>query len=178
MIILIGPSASGKTEVAKLLGLKYHLKKVVTHTTREKRFNEVNGIDYHFVSQEQFLALKDQDYFIEITLYNGNYYGTSKKEISNDKVLIVDPNGLKIFKGLSDKNIISFYMMANNDTRFNRMIIRGDTLELAKSRIANDLLQFQSPMSLEIDYYIDTEVMNIEQATDRVYCLYQSKLNA
>ena len=39
MLILVGPSASGKTEIAKLLDVKYHLTKIVTHTTREKRIN-------------------------------------------------------------------------------------------------------------------------------------------
>ena len=43
MIILYGPSACGKTEVAKLLASSYSIKKVITHTTRSKRINEVNG---------------------------------------------------------------------------------------------------------------------------------------
>ena len=52
MIILIGPSASGKTEIAQILEKKYNLKKVITHTTREKRINEKDNIDYYFVNKE------------------------------------------------------------------------------------------------------------------------------
>ena len=54
MLILIGPSASGKTEVAKLLAKKYNITKIVTYTTRAPRVNEVNGVDYNFVSVEEF----------------------------------------------------------------------------------------------------------------------------
>ena len=52
MLILIGPSASGKTEVAKLLAKKYNITKIVTYTTRAPRINEINGVDYNFVSVE------------------------------------------------------------------------------------------------------------------------------
>ena len=54
MLIIIGPSASGKTECAKILEKKYNLKKVITHTTRLPRINEINNIDYHFVNKETF----------------------------------------------------------------------------------------------------------------------------
>ncbi len=48
MIILVGASASGKTEVAKLLARKYGIRKVVTHSTRPLRSGEVNAVDYLF----------------------------------------------------------------------------------------------------------------------------------
>ena len=84
MIILVGASASGKTEVAKYLKQHYGIKKVVTHTTRSMRTNEVDGVDYHFVDKQTFLALKNQNYFVEVTNYNNNYYGTSRDEVSDD----------------------------------------------------------------------------------------------
>ena len=54
MIVLVGASASGKTELAKQLYQTYGYKKCITTTTREPRKNEVDGIDYHFLSQETF----------------------------------------------------------------------------------------------------------------------------
>ena len=97
MLILVGPSASGKTEIAKLLDVKYHLTKIVTHTTREKRINEKDDIDYHFVSKDTFLNLKSNNEFVETTLYNNNYYGTSKKEIADNKCVVLDPQGAYSF---------------------------------------------------------------------------------
>ena len=52
MILLIGPSASGKTEISKLLGLRYGISKAITHTTRAPRNGEVYGVDYYFVQEE------------------------------------------------------------------------------------------------------------------------------
>ena len=54
MIILVGASASGKTEIAKLIIKKYGFKKMVTTTTRPMRAGEVADIDYHFISKEEF----------------------------------------------------------------------------------------------------------------------------
>ena len=101
MLILIGPSASGKTEVAKLLALKYGITKIVTYTTRPPRVHEVNGVDYNFVSIEEFARLTEENFFVETTYYNSNYYGTAKKDIQDDKCVILDPNGLKSFLKLN-----------------------------------------------------------------------------
>ena len=57
MIILTGPSASGKTLIAYHLQKKYGIKKAITSTTREKRVNEVNGVDYYFVDKNCFLKM-------------------------------------------------------------------------------------------------------------------------
>ena len=54
MIVLSGPSASGKTEVAKRLMNQYGVKRVITTTTRPMRTGEVDGVDYLFVSKEKF----------------------------------------------------------------------------------------------------------------------------
>ena len=59
MIILVGASASGKSVVVKKMIEKYNFKKVVTYTTRDIRVGEVNDVDYHFVSCEDFLNKKN-----------------------------------------------------------------------------------------------------------------------
>jgi guanylate kinase len=176
MIILIGASASGKTEVAKLLGSKYGIQKVVTHTTRHKRDGETDDVDYHFVSFEQFEELKNRGYFVETTFYNGNFYGTSHKEIGDDKVLIVDPNGLDAFQKLHNRRIVTFFMDASETTRLNRMLYRGDALNQAKRRIANDKIDFDPTRINTTDYFIDTERHNIEQIADIVYKTYSDHL--
>ena len=178
MIILVGASASGNTEVAKLLGRKYHLRKVITHTTRGMRQNEVNDIDYHFVDINQFIELKNQDTFVETTVYNGNYYGTSKKEISDDSVLIVDPNGLKAFQDLHHPRIITFYMYASEETRLSRMHERGDSQEKAQSRIHDDRVYFNPDYINKTDFAIDCEHATISEVADQVYHLYKERLNS
>ena len=134
MLILIGPSASGKTVIAKELAAKYNITKIVTYTTRAPRINEVNGIDYNFVSLEEFSSLVEQGFFVETTYYNSNYYGTAKKDIKDDKCVILDPNGLKAFLALNDERIVSIYLDCDEQVRYQRMIERQDSEEYAKKK--------------------------------------------
>ena len=67
MLVLIGPSASGKTEIAKILIRDFGMKKLVTYTTRPARPGEQDGIDYHFVTVDEFKALDEAEEFVETT---------------------------------------------------------------------------------------------------------------
>lgn len=176
MIVLVGPSASGKTEAAKLLYSIYGIKKVITHTTRPMRIGEKDDVDYHFVSKEEFLKLKEKNYFIETTLYNGNYYGTSKSEVSDNKVLIVDPNGVKSILSLNDPRIIIFRLNADSTTRFNRMIIRGDSIENIEQRISKDKDVFSEDALSFKSINIDTEKMTLLEIAKFIYETYQDEL--
>lgn len=177
MIILVGASASGKTEVAKLLTKMYHINKVVTHTTRPIRVNEKNHVDYHFVSKEEFLALKAKGAFIETTIYNDNYYGTSKKEIADDKLLIVDPNGLHAFLEIKDAKFVTFLLEAKEDTRLKRMLSRGDKKENAMKRIENDRISFDINAIGKTDYYINSESLSLEEMTVEIFKTYLKHLH-
>ena len=67
MILLVGASASGKTEIAKYLRTRYGMVKAITHTTRAMRVGERQDVDYHFVSKDEFLRLKGEAAFVERT---------------------------------------------------------------------------------------------------------------
>ena len=82
MVILSSPSGAGKTTISKKLQQKYQNFKIsVSHTTRTPRPNEVDGIDYFFVSHEEFKKLIEKNEFYEYAEIFGNYYGTSKKSV-------------------------------------------------------------------------------------------------
>lgn len=176
MIILSGPSASGKTEVAKILQLNYGIAKVVTHTTRPMRCGERDGIDYHFVSKEEFHRLKEAGSFVETTEYSGNCYGTSKKEIADDKVLIVDPNGMHAFQSLGDPRIVIFRLEAAPEIRFNRMMIRGDELPLIKERLERDVEVFSDAAFTGVKNVIATDFLTIPDVAARVFKIYRETL--
>ena len=55
MLILLGPSASGKTETAKIMINRYPISRVVTCTTRPMRVNEIDSFDYHFLTETDFM---------------------------------------------------------------------------------------------------------------------------
>lgn len=176
MIVLVGASASGKTEVARALKNKYGLTKIITHTTRAMREKEIDGVDYHFVSVEDFLNLKKDNYFVETTEYNGNYYGTSRKEIEDNKVLVVDPNGLHDFVALGDHRIVTFFLNAAESTREKRMLLRGDHPEAIQKRLENDKTDFSYNNVGRTDFVIDTEKISVEEVADSIYKLYIGRL--
>jgi guanylate kinase len=86
LFILAAPSGAGKSSLIKALLDKHHSTDIhnnamqvsVSHTTRAPRPGEKQGVDYHFVSREEFQRLIEQDAFFEWAEVFGNYYGTSK----------------------------------------------------------------------------------------------------
>lgn len=82
LIILTGPTASGKDAVMKkLLEQNPNWGRIITTTTRSPRPGETEGKDYFFVSKETFQEMQKNEEFLEDIEYSGNYYGTTKKEI-------------------------------------------------------------------------------------------------
>lgn len=174
MILLAGPSASGKTEIAKILMKDFGIRKVVTHTTRSPRIGEKDGVDYHFVTREGFNHLLKDGQFVETTSFNGNLYGSSKKEVADDKVLIVDPIGLKTYLSLHDPRIVSFYFDTSEQTRKERMLSRGDSEEAIESRIQNDREAFKDVA--KTTFRIQNESGSLEELAQKVYRLYREEL--
>lgn len=172
MILLIGASASGKTEVSKLLRKEYGIVKVVTHTTRAPRVNEKNGVDYYFVTKEEFEALKAKNFFVETTTYNGNFYGCSKREVSDDKCLIVEPNGLRSFMALGDQSIVTFLLSATEKTRRERMLLRGDDPAEVEKRLGVDRVDFDSSKIASTDFSIETDERSLSEITNDIYLKY------
>jgi guanylate kinase len=160
MLILIGASASGKTEIAKILINDFGFQKMVTTTTRKKRKNEINHIDYHFVTIKKFLKMKDRNEFLETVQYNNNYYGTPKEGATIDKVLIVEPEGAnKIYKqGIEDTVFI--LLETDEETRKNRMLSRGDNLIQVLDRLHRDDEYFDEKNLIHIDYKMNTSTLD------------------
>ncbi len=82
LFVLAAPSGAGKTTLVKALvkripGLKFS----VSYTTRKRRVNEVEGVDYLFVDAEQFLKLQEHGELLESALVFDNYYGTSRAQV-------------------------------------------------------------------------------------------------
>lgn len=110
MLILVGGSASGKSTIEKILCEKYGYNKIVSYTTRSPREGEIDGVDYHYISKEEFLEKAQSGFFAEIGVYNGWYYGSAVEDCTNDKVAVLTPHGmrqLKIWKSVT----IYFYQL-------------------------------------------------------------------
>lgn len=176
MIILIGPSASGKTEIAKKLISTFGYKKFVTTTTRNKRAGEIDGVDYYFISVDKFKENLANNKFIETTIYNNNYYGSYKSEMDDNKVLIVEPNGLKAFQSLNDPHIISFFIDSSEEDRYERMLKRGDEINDIKRRLHNDRKLFYE--NIKTDFRIINKNKSLEELSIDINNLYLKKIKS
>lgn len=91
VICLVGPTGSGKNEIAKALCHGYGMQKPVTSTTRPRREGEGEN-DYRFLTQRQFVKEARKGAFLETTVYSGHHFGTSAEELDR----IVLPGGLAV----------------------------------------------------------------------------------
>jgi guanylate kinase len=84
LFVVAAPSGAGKTSLVKaLIESTPSIQVAVSHTTRPKRPDEVDGVDYHFVSPETFREMQNQDAFIESAQVFGNLYGTSRQGVES-----------------------------------------------------------------------------------------------
>jgi len=100
LLIISGPSGTGKgTLVKKLMDHDPSFRFSCSVTTRKPRVGEVEGVHYHFVSEEEYARLVEEDAFLEHATVHGNHYGTLRKPVEEmmrrgDNVLLdIDPQG-------------------------------------------------------------------------------------
>lgn len=146
LILLIGCMASGKDTILKEMINEGYAEPVISHTSRPMRKGEKEGIEYHFVSAEEMLKMKENNEFIEFKSYKAAnnekwYYGVNKnsleKGLSKNYILIVDITGMRQIKEYfkDDKNmeITTIFLDVDKETRRKRAIMRDDmTLEKVK----------------------------------------------
>lgn len=168
MLIIVGPSAAGKTEVVKKLMEISHLQKLVTYTTRTMRLHEVEGIDYHFISVDEFKKKLEQNFFFEYVIYNENYYGTAVSDIAPERVVILEPNGLKQYAEKAAGKVKICYLECLEKTREIRMINRADQLAIIKKRLKSDRIFFNDEIRKMADWVIDSEHQSVDQVANEI----------
>ena len=132
MVILSSPSGVGKTTLTKKIQQKYPSFKIsVSHTTRPPRSNEVNGVDYHFVSMEKFKELINQKKFYEYAEIFENYYGTLKANvdqtiIDNDIIFDIDWQGTKQLSKFKNLKLIKIYLITDSKKELKNRLIKRD----------------------------------------------------
>lgn len=176
MIVLVGASASGKTELAKQLYRTYGYTKCITTTTRLPRKNEVDGIDYHFLSPKDFESLQVLNAFYEVTEYNGFSYGIQKKDVNPQGVVIVDPSGANTLVEKAKQDVFVVYVETSELVRKNRMKNRGDDDKTILKRIENDAVVFKKDKFIRIDLHLLNEEHSLSELKQCVHEAYQKYL--
>ena len=121
MLILSSPSGAGKTTLSKKIQQKHKNFKIsVSHTTRKPRSNEVDGVDYFFISKKEFEEKIKNNKFYEYAKIFDNYYGTSKKNIDDlrnknyDILFDIDWQGTLQLSKYKELNLTKVFILPPN----------------------------------------------------------------
>ncbi len=144
LIIISGPSGVGKSTVIRLLARRIGAKVSISATTRPPSNQEKNGVDYYFLSREEFERLIREDKLLEYAEYLGNYYGTPRRPVDEalesgvDVILGIETRGAKeVAKKIPDAIII--FLLPPGDEELTRRIrsrARDDEATIQR-RLAN-----------------------------------------
>jgi guanylate kinase len=144
LFIVTAASGAGKTSLVKaLLAQDTQIKTSVSHTTRQPRQGEQNGVDYHFVSDAVFLKILESGGFLESANVHNARYGTSQAgvddalAISNDVILEIDWQGAEQVRKLYPQAVSIFIVPPSLETLAERLKGRGqDSEEVIVKRLA------------------------------------------
>ena len=131
MVILSSPSGAGKTTISKKIQQKYQNFKIsVSHTTRKSRSNEVEGIDYYFIKENDFKNKIKNNEFYEYAKIFGNYYGTSKESVlnllknKNDVLFDIDWQGTQQLSKFKELNLLKIFILPPSKEELKKRLIQ------------------------------------------------------
>lgn len=179
LVVISGPSGSGKNTVYDgLMQIDASIAQTVSATTRKPREGEINGVDYYFISVEDFEKRIAGDEFVEYVKYGDNYYGTLKSEVlrlvNNEKtvVLIIDVIGALNFKAIFPEALTIFLLPPSEEVLKARLCARGTESE----EIISKRLEIAKAEMLQAEKY-DFCVVNddLEACIQNVYSIINNK---
>ena len=180
LFVISGASGVGKTSVLKLvLQQRSDLQFSVSATSRPPRPGEVDGVNYYFVSREDFRDMIDRDEFVEYDYHMENYYGTLKSEVlkkteNGNMILDVEPNGALNIRKIHPQATLIFVAPPSSDTLEQRIRSRGDTgddqIKVRLERAAWELEQGE-----KYDYIVVNDVL--EDCAAKVLQIISEKLD-
>jgi len=167
MIILSSPSGAGKTTLTKKISKEKNYKISISHTTRKPRTNEIDGVDYFFVSQEDFQKLIEENAFLEYANVFKNLYGSTKEKVFKNlengfNVLFdIDWQGTQQIKSKTlNYDLVSFFILPpSKDVLLQRLISREENndaiIKMRMQQFDKDVLHWT-----DYDFVVVNEDLN------------------
>lgn len=183
LIIISAPSGNGKDAVIEaLLKIVPSSTRLITTTSRPPRPGNIEGVDYYFISKEDFEDKIKNEEFLEYNFYAGNYYGTEKKiledNIKKNKAVFlnIDVNGKHNLDKAKVKNLSIFLLPDSLEILKNRIRQRGGiSEELIEERIKTAKYEIEN--SLDYDYRIVNENGKLDETIDKLAKIILSTTN-
>ncbi|MDA8656824.1 guanylate kinase [Luminiphilus sp.] len=180
LFVISAPSGAGKTSLVKaLVERSNNLVVSVSHTTRSMRPGEVDGVNYHFVSESAFTHLRDSEGFFEWAQVFDNYYGTSREGVEHqlakglDVILEIDWQGARQVKSLVESAVSIFVLPPSTEALRERLTGRGqdDTsvIERRMQSARDEIIHYT-----EADFVVLNDVFN-EALSDLESIIYSQQ---
>ncbi len=184
LIIISAPSGSGKSTIIGRIMQDESLRLAfsVSATTRPRRGQEVHGVDYYFLTQEEFESKIEGDELVEYQeVYKGRYYGTLKSEVERitamgmNVVLDLDVlGGVNVKRMYGDRALSIFIQPPSVEVLRERLIKRGtDSMEDIQARV--DKAEFEISIGPQFDYTVIND--DLDTAVDEVHQLIEDFIN-
>lgn len=183
LIVISGPSGVGKDSVIqrmKEIGAPFHF--IITATTRPKRSDEVDGLDYFFVSRDEFEAMIERDELLEYAIVYNDYKGVPKRQVRDamqsgkDVVMRLDVQGAETIRNLFPEALLIFLTTRTEQELLQRLEGRKtETPEENKLRIA---MARQEMKCVEIfDYIVVNTDDKLDTTVETILAIIQAEHN-
>ena len=179
LIVVSGPSGAGKDTIChKLIKENSNIWMSVSMTTRKPRPLEKDGVDYFFVSSEEFENKIKDNTFLEYASYNDNYYGTPKDKVEEklnegkDVILVIDINGAINIKKIIPSALFIFIMPPDMETLKNRLIGRKTE---SKDKVVQRFITAYNEVNNYKKYNYVVVNDKVEDAVNKVKSIIQSE---
>lgn len=145
IFVVSAPSGAGKTSLCKrVVELYSDMRYSISHTTRAPRGNERDGVDYHFVSEDSFVKMVENNEFLEWAVVHGNRYGTAEVSIKKcedegiDVILDIDVQGARQIRQRLGRGVYIFILPPSPEELEKRLRGRGtDGEDIINRRLMN-----------------------------------------
>lgn len=180
LVIISGPSGSGKGTVVKQLDPEKGYALSISVTTRDKRPGEKEGKDYFFRTEEEFAQMRDNNELLEHAVFVGNFYGTPReyveKQINEGKavVLEIEVEGALQVKEKFGKDCVLIFLMPPTIEELSRRLFLRDTedmltIEQRVTRASNEVKYIDSYDYLVINDKVEKAVKKIDTIVEAEY---------
>lgn len=176
LFIISAPSGAGKTSLLKALMVDTQNVVVsVSHTTRAKRPGEIEGRDYHFVNQAQFLSMVESSAFLEHAKVFDNYYGTSQQHVEqqllqgHDVILEIDWQGARQVRKIFPDSLSVFVLPPSSEALAERLRNRAQDNDEVIARRMKDAVNEMSHYA-EFDYLLVND--DFDKALQELRCVF------
>ena len=181
LIVISGPSGVGKDTVLeemKSRGLPFHF--VITATTRPARADEENGVDYFFLSQDEFARMIDEDELLEYALVYQDYKGIPKSQVrkalgsGKNVIMRIDVQGAETIRKLSKDALLIFLTPQNEEELINRLKKRNtEDKDSLKLRIATTRQEYKKVGIF--DYIVVNRDDMLSEAVDMIEAIIKTE---